>query len=425
VCLALAACAPAEPSRPDLILIVIDALRADVLERNAPHLAELARAGVVFERVVAPSSWTKTSMASILTGTDPGRHGVRGVEHALPPDPPALAGLLRAAGWRTLAVQTNPWLRPSFGFDAGFDRYEFSLSAPAPRVVEAALALLDEPDPQHRPVFVYLHFMDVHGPYRPDPAWFDAPPLEIEGQGPLPDREFELRYRRGELHGPEFDRRARALYEAEVRQLDAELGRLFEALRQRGRLDAAVLAITSDHGEAFGEHGEPTHGRNFYPEVYAVPLLLHAPGRVPAGLRVPALVRSIDIAPTLMILAGLEPPASVQGEPLLPLEPGAIQARVARGAVGLNDHAPDRDFSAVVTENRLYVRDKLGGRVEVYDLAADPGALRDLGAAHPDAAALAALEDGGGAAAAGPGRVEIDPGLRDQLESLGYLEPRE
>jgi arylsulfatase A-like enzyme len=265
--------------------------------------------------------------------------------------------------------------------------------------------------------------MDVHGPYRPDPAWFDEPPLAVAGR-PLPDRDFELRYRRGELRGPEFDRRARALYEAEVRQLDAELGRLFEALRQRGRLDAAVLAITSDHGEAFGEHGEPTHGRNFYPEVYAVPLLLHAPGRVPAGLRVAALVRSIDIAPTLLALAGLEPPASFQGEPLLPLTTGSIRARVARGAVGLNDHAPDRDFSAVVTEDRLYVRDKLGGRVEVYDLAADPGALRDLGAAHPDAARLAALEDGAGAEA-GPGRVEIDAGLRGQLESLGYLEPHE
>jgi arylsulfatase A-like enzyme len=144
---------------------------------------------------------------------------------------------------------------------------------------------------------------------------------------------------------------------------------------------------------------------------------------VPAGLRVPAQVRSIDLAPTLMALAGLEPPASFQGEPLLPLGSGAIRARVARGAVGLNDHAPDRDYQAVVTEDRLYVRDRLGGGVELYDLTADPGALRDLGAEHPDAARLAALEDAG--AAAGASRVEIDPGLRTQLEALGYLEGRE
>jgi hypothetical protein len=97
---------------------------------------------------------------------------------------------------------------------------------------------------------------------------------------------------------------------------------------------------------------------------------------------------------------------------------------VARGAVGLNDHAPDHDFQAVVTEDRLYVRDRLSGRVELYDLSADPGAQRDLGAAHPDAARLSALEDPGDGAAT-PGRVSIDPGLERQLEALGYLEPNE
>jgi arylsulfatase A-like enzyme len=412
---------------PDVVLVVIDTLRADALglygapRENAPHLAELARGGVVFENVVAPSSWTKTSMASILTGLDPARHGVRGVDHVLPAELPTLARLLRDAGWRTLGVQTNPWLHARFGFDAGFERYEFDFFGSADEVNARGLELLDA-ERGERPVFLYLHYMDVHAPYKPDRRWFDAPPLDVPGRGPLPDARLEALYRKRELGGPELDRRVRALYEAELRGLDDALGRLFEALRARGLLEGGVLVVTSDHGESFGEHGEVQHGRTFYPEVYAVPLVLHAPGRVPAGARIDARVRSIDVMPTLLALAGLALPEGVQGEPLLPMRPGAIRPRVARGAVGLNDQAPDRDLAAVVSDDRLYLHERRSGRVELYDLAADPGALRDLGPAHPDAARLAPLAEPDGAGAPVPGRVELDETSRQQLEALGYLD---
>lgn len=425
--LALSACGPS--GRPNLVLIVIDTLRADALglygaaQENAPHLAELAAKGVVFERVVAPSSWTKTSMASIFTGVDPSRHGVRGVKHRLPEELETVAEALQRAGYATFGVQTNPWLHSRFGFDAGFDQYEFAKFGSADEVNVRALELVDGVKGE-RPLFLYLHYMEVHAPYRPEAQWFSAPPLVVPGVGAVSDREFDERYRRRELRGPEYDRRARDLYEAELRGLDDAIGRLLSGLRKRGVLDGAALMVTSDHGESFGEHGQVAHGRTFYPEVYRVPLLLYAPGRAPAGARVGALVRSIDVPATLLAAAGLAIPASVQGTPLLPVAPEALESRIARGAVGLNDQAPDHDYAAVVTDDRLYIRDRRSGAVQLFDLSADPGALHDLGPGHPDAARLGRLADDG-AAAATPGTVELDDSSRRQLEALGYLDRSE
>jgi arylsulfatase A-like enzyme len=213
----------------------------------------------------------------------------------------------------------------------------------------------------------------------------------------------------------------RALYAAELRGLDDALGELFDALRAQGRLERAVLMVTSDHGESFGEHGQVVHGRTLYPEVCDVPLLVHAPGRVPAGVRVDAQVRTIDVAPTLLAFAGLPRVPGIQGEPLFPLDAGALEGRVARSAVGLNDSAPDQDFAAVASEGRLYILERRSGTVEFYDLRSDPGARLNLGRGHPEAARFAALlaED---TSAGASGGVQIDPALREELEALGYLE---
>lgn len=425
--LLIAGCARETAAPPDIVLVVIDTLRADSLppygapRENAPNLADFAQGAVVFGRVVAPSSWTKTSMASLLTGTNPSRHGVRGIFHALPGEIPTLARMLRDGGYRTLAVQSNPWLRARFGFNDGFDRYDFVRFGGADEVNDRAFTLLDEVQ-RERPLFLYLHYMDVHAPYRPGTRWFDEPALEVPGRGPVGDAELENLYRRQDLRGPELDRRVRALYDAELRELDDSLGRLFEALRKRGILERAVVVVTSDHGEAFGERGQVTHGRTFYPEVYAVPLFVRGPGTGPAGTRIDAQVRSIDIVPTILALAGLPPPPSVQGDPLLPMQPGAIRARVAHGAVGLNDQAPDQDFAAVVSDDRLYIRERRSGAVEFYDLRADPGALHDLGPNAPEAAQLAGLLDED-ASPVTPGRAELDGATREQLEALGYLDP--
>ena len=195
---------------------------------------------------------------------------------------------------------------------------------------------------------------------------------------------------------------------------------LFERLRAEGFLADSVTVVTSDHGEAFREHGTVEHGSNLYPEVTGVPLVFAGEGRVPSGLRVRTQVRSIDVAPTLLGLAGLDVPEGIDGETLLPMDGDALLDRVAIAAVGLNDFAPDRDYVSVTTRDHFYVRDRRSGAVEFYDLRVDPGALEDLGADHPEAARLSSLVPAESDANAQ--RTALDPATREQLRALGYLD---
>jgi arylsulfatase A-like enzyme len=411
----------AAPARPNLILVVVDTLRADrlpsygYLRPTAPFLEELARRGTVFERVIASSSWTKTAMASLFTASDPLVHGVRREFQALPEAATTLAEALRDAGYRTIGVNTNPWLTDRFGFDAGFETYESGAYADARAVNARALELVSD-SPQ--PFFLYLHYMDVHAPYTPDPRWVDGEALRLPGGEAIDDAALEQLYRKEGFDAPGTARRVQNLYEAQIRGLDDALRELAQGLENRGLLKDAVLVVTADHGEGFREHGTTEHGWNLYPEVHRVPLIAVAPGRIPAGERVAAQVRSIDIAPTLLALAGIPPPESFKGRSLWPLD--GLEDRVAIAAVGLTSYLPDTDNVAVITRDYLYVEERRHGGVELYDLRTDPGATRDLGRDHPAAARLAALLGAGETPLGDP--VELDAATRASLEALGYLD---
>lgn len=425
----LVSCQETRP-RPDIVFILIDTLRADHFpdhgrgDGSLPNLERLVQNGVVFDRVIAPSSWTKTSMASIVTSQDPARHGVRSVEDALPDWLATLAGELAGGGYHTIGVNTNPWLKARFGFDTGFAVYEtlklgdgsFTRGTQANRV---ALDRVEEA-PHGDPVFLYVHYMDVHAPYRPPAPVYSAPPISGPGGGAIPDDRLELLYRKGGLDAPGVQQRVLDLYGGEIRSVDAAIGELLEGLEGiRGSRDT-IHVVTSDHGESFREHGTTEHGWNLYPEVYEIPLVFHAPSRLPSGVRIEAQVRGIDVAPTLLSLAGIDAPASFEGEPLLPMKPGTIRDRIATGAVGLNDYLPNLDYVAVVTPDSLYLRERRNDRVEFYDLEADPGALDDLGPDHPRARLLAELEPLPGDTKAP--RETLDPETIEQLRSLGYIE---
>jgi arylsulfatase A-like enzyme len=424
VALALLAQGCGEPRRPNALLVVIDTLRADFLppyggaSETAPALAALARDGVVFERAVAPSSWTKTSMASLFTGRDPLEHGVLEVPGRLPGDLATLPQALWDAGYRTLGLNTNPWLRPQFGFDRGFERYETASMATAHEAAERALALLEPPS--DRPTFLFVHFFDPHAPYAPARAYFSEPPVALPGHGTLSDDDLSRRWLRRDLDAPEAEARVRALYRAEIRQTDAGVAALLDGLRAKGFLDDAVVAVTADHGEAFREHGRTMHGADLYPEVLHVPLLFHAPGRLPAGVRIPERIGTVDVAPTLLALLGIASPASFSGRPLLPMKPGALAGRAVVSSVGRNDVIPDRELVAVTFGRHLFVRERTSGRAELYDLDADPGATRDLGGGAPEAAALAAQADRPRRSA--PGDVQIAPETIEALKAVGYFQ---
>ena len=305
--------------RPNLVLILVDTLRADFttpygdVEGLTPELSRWASNGVLFERTRSQSSWTKISMASFMTSLWPHRHGIFAGADGLSEGAVTLAETLRDSGYLTYGVQTNGWLHQSFGFHQGFDRYLFPMGqgaqgipqpfiwSHADRVLEEGFRLIDAYD-DSAPLFLYLHFMDVHQ--------YASPP------------EFRA-----------YGRDSVGLYRASVRWVDDAVERVREKLDDAGLLDNTVMLFAADHGETFGEHGVHGHARNVLTPVVWVPLVFRFPFRT-EEVRISTQVRNIDIAPTLLQLAKIEIPPSFEGESLLPL--------IAAAGNGSSEIATDR-----------------------------------------------------------------------------------
>jgi arylsulfatase A-like enzyme len=271
-----------------------------------------------------------------------------------------------------------------------------------------------------KPFFLYLHYTDVHAPYHPSPEYFDEAPLEIDGMGVVSNYDLEKMYRQMEIDSPEIEARVRAMYAATVREMDAEIGWLMTALRKRKLLNNTVVVVTSDHGESFREHGTTRHGYNVYPEVVDVPLIVWSPTfPLPKG-RVKEQVRSIDIAPTLLDLAGIETPANYDGRSLLPADSAPLETRTATSVVGQHSKLPDRDVIAIRSDQHLYIHERREDLVEFYELTGDPGALKNLGRDHPRVPDYASLEPS--TSSEEPAQVQLDEKLQEMLRAVGYLE---
>jgi choline-sulfatase len=406
----------AEAPRPNLVLCVVDTLRADrttpygFTPDTTPELARWAARGVVFERALAQSSWTKISMASLFTSLWPRSHGVREVRDGLGDAARTLAEVLGDAGYQRYAVQTNGWLDQSFGFQQGFERYVFpagrgsvwdkpSVWPHVDRVLEETERLLAGRDPA-RPFFLYLHFMDVHE--------YAAPP------------EFKR-----------FGSDANGAYLAAVAWVDDGLRRVREALAAAGVAESTWIVLASDHGESLGEHGREGHARDLRAPVLHVPLLLVPPFPI-EPLRVAAQVRNLDIAPTLLELAGVATPASFEGASLLPLVTGeAAQGdRASFAALGAPLYVEASIEASVSDGGWSYARklpqDPQAGAELLYDLSVDPGENVDLATREPARAAelRARLDEhlaGAPVAGAVQPEVRIDPGIAERLRAMGYL----
>jgi arylsulfatase A-like enzyme len=435
---ALLACQPAAPpaeipqrlaalGRPNLVLIVVDTLRADWttpygFERDtSPELAGWAARGVLFERTRSQSSWTKMSMASLMTSLWPRSHGIREAKDGLGQSAVTLAEVLQEAGYATYGVQTNGWLHQSFGFQQGFDRYMFpkgggdsrlaraSVWPHAGNVYREAVRLLDAHD-RERPFFLYLHFMDVHE--------YAAPPS------------FQT-----------FGTDSRGSYLAAIRWVDDAVRRVREKLAAAGYLESTVMVLAADHGETFGEHGVHGHARNVLTPVVWVPLVFRLPFRV-EPVRVATQVRNVDLAPTLLDLVGIPAPAGFEGRSLVPLLTGAATEpdRAAFAALGV-PLFPDASVQAAVSDGTwTYARNAAPdpddesayegravapGAEYLFDRRVDPGENVNLVAReaahakrkreqltqHLAAEPAGVVEEG----------VRIDPGIAERLRAMGYL----
>jgi choline-sulfatase len=425
-------------SPPNLVIVLIDTLRADHTsvygaERDTtPFLARLASQGVVYEQARAQSSCTFSSVGSILTGRSPrlflgqpgGRLGfVAGV--------PTLQELLRARGYRTLAVSASTVVRKSQGkhnrhggFDVGFDEFaEDCQSQRAGCVTAAALAAATAVAPA-APFFLYAHYVDPHSPYVPAPRFRRR---FAEGGGELRKwvREGELAPVRDFVRkgGPRVEmtpaelRHIRALYDEDILTVDDGVRELVDGLEALPGGRETIYVVLADHGEEFLEHGGVYHCSTTYEEQLRTPLVLVGPGVVPG--RDARVAQNLDVMPTLLDLLGVD-------RSHLPLEGRNLLEPLAAGEAAPLAFA-SQDLWRSVTDGRFKIVLEVKTRAaRLYDLQADPGETRDVAEANrPEfrrlwKALVAHLDATEGGISNTRSMKAMDESLK-QLRALGYL----
>jgi arylsulfatase len=419
----------APPQR--VVLISVDTLRADHLgsygygRLTSPGIDALAREGILFEDVSAPSPWTLPSHASLLTGLYPSRHGLKAHDRYLPSTVPTLAALLGRAGFVTAGVVNSYNLGPRFGLDRGFQEFLYveelaDQVEPSTRITEQAMAWLR----QHRDrrLFLFVHYYDVHSDYRSRPRYEEQFVSPYRGVADGTTAQL-MAYREGRVR---LEGRDAAhlidLYDAGIRQMDDELQRLFAFLRDEKLLDDTLLILTSDHGEEFLERGGVLHGRTQFQEVMRVPLLMRGPG-LPAGRRDPAPASLLDVMPTVLGFLHIDAPASLDGEDLS--RQGEPARRAGRYLFGEADHYnAEPDVTRAVRHRSFKLHfNRLTGQRELFDLAHDPGERLDRTASEPAMAAelKAHLERFMQIRGEAAPPARLTPEEIEKLRSLGYL----
>jgi arylsulfatase len=388
--------APAPEERTSVLLVTIDALRADHLgvygytRNTSRHLDALAREGTVFD--YAYTYWPKTrgSFVALLSGRRDSQTGYSKTHPALLGFNPTLASVLQAAGYRTAAIVDNGNVAAAHGYGKGFETYretwqEAALATEMDRtraITEGGVRFLREA-PRDRPFLLWLHYVNPHAPYTPPPP-HDAAFLDDEARaGP------RLPVVSG-FHGgipkqwavPGQDRLGYyvAQYDGEVAVADEQVGTVLEALRQAGRWERTMVVVTSDHGESLGEHGYYfDHGQNLFDPTLRIPLVVSVPG-ARRGARTEALASTLDLVPTILDAVKVSYPPDLAGRSLL----GAV-----KGGAGGWDRVfarSDRNLTASFDRRHKVVATPGAKepRLALYDRAADPGETRDLARARPD-----------------------------------------
>ncbi|HLK10090.1 MAG TPA: sulfatase [Candidatus Binatia bacterium] len=444
---------PAPTAAPNVVLIVVDTLRADRLGcygyggAHTPRIDALAAEGTRYADTFAQASWTRPSFATIFTSLYPSSHGAVHKADSLPDRVDTVAEVLARAGYYTVGFPDNANISPAFNFGQGFAEYHYLAPAlffhadetaaeltlysglrlvrerflaramdvhhyyqPAEVVTAAVERWLDSPAARQRPFFLFVHYMDPHDPYFVHP---------FDGEGyarvanPNPPASVAEQYRR--------------LYDGELAYLDEHLGALFDDLARRGLFDGSLIMLTGDHGEEFQEHGGWWHGTTLYDEQTHVPLIVKPPQGGARGRVVDGLTTSLDIAPTILAAARVPVPAAMQGN-VLPLDDAPV---AGRERVFSETDLEGNVVQAVRTPTWKFITANPGNPrglkpEELYDLARDPGEHTDLAAQEPAeretlraALGRSLLE---ARAHAGSGQqTDVDAVTQERLRALGYV----
>ena len=393
--------------RPPIVLVSLDTLRADCLGRTAadgrplmPNLKAFARESVTFTRATTPLPFTLPSHMSMLTGLEPVVHGVLGNKTTLPEHIDTLAELLHRSGYATVGVVSNEWLEGGFGFSRGFDSYDRIPHGAtcAPRVNEAAFSAVATLAAGPKPFFLFLHYNDAHCdfqtietntlPYLAAPETRhalgadDATASFCDDKGTCACAFLLAADREKRVIPPERIAALLACYHAGVRQLDTDLAALFSRLKALRVFDRSLIIVTSDHGEEFREHGLFLHSQP-YQETIAVPLLVKLPGGRRSGARRDGLVSIADLTPTILDVADVPTGGRYQGSSLLPtIDKGAA----VHHEIVSRDKLRKQRWALQTARHKL-VWDEATGRLELYDLGADPDERKNLAGKSPAMAA--------------------------------------
>lgn len=434
----LTGCDRDAPERPrNVVLVIADTLRADKLSVQGgppgatPHLDALAAAGVRFTRANAHAPWTLPSIASLLTSLHPLEHGAGGRVPeftGLDASVTTLPDVLRARGLQSHAIVNVTFLDPqTFGVTRGFDAVDqvsfennVDLRA-ATATTNAALAWLDGQREARRPFLLLVHYFDPHAVYAPPAHYREVWAAESDKKSAwtFGTRDEMVALRAGQLDlSRDILARAERLYEGEVAYLDAEVGRLFAGLEERGLMRDTAVVFTADHGEEFLEHGSFEHGHSLFEELLHVPLIVRAPGWAPRVVE--DRVRLVDVAPTICELLDVAPPDSFVGQSLVGLARGTERGSRTVLAHGNFWRAPLSSW----TEGGWKLILDAGGAARLYHLDVDPGEQRDLVEAEAQRletmrarlveaqAAMATLARGG--------RAALTADQQRALSGLGY-----
>ncbi len=419
----------AERDDTNVLFILVDTLRAERMsaygyERDTtPFLSELVSTGIRFDRHIAQSSWTKSSMASLWTSLNPIRSGVTKFNHALSPDVTMPAEILSEAGFKTVGLYRNGWVHGYFGFDQGFEKY----FRPAGAAVDPAVKRM-------RPNAVFrgsdehvmgdtIEFLRIHGD---SSRWFLYLHL-MDLHEYTYDEESAL-----------FGNTVSDLYDNSIRRTDWVLSSLYGYLGQEGLLDKTIIVVLSDHGEAFGERGFEGHAREVFPETTETPFIISLPFALPEGVVITSRTANVDVWPTLFDLLGLPHDREIDGQSryneLLAAARGTAAAGVQEdfAMAFLDEHwghpgTRRKPAISVLDGPYRYVagRDHSGRAFEVL-LSEEDGQAVDHSAEYPEITErlreLAALELKK-TAVFETETFELDEMQLDQLRALGYELP--
>jgi arylsulfatase A-like enzyme len=364
------------PPKANVFVIVLDTARADsftTFNERVPigaRLDSLARDSIVFDELRAPSSWTRASVATLITGLSQARHQVFDRLHPLSPRLTTLQSHLRENGYVTLAWSTNANILPVWGFADGFDMF---VDAGVPdwqrdkTDASAVFALVRAHLEANSDLtaFYYLHFMDPHSPYLP-------PKANLRKVMALSRRHPEIvpapvrAAVRGGAARVDYQR-----YLAEIHDFDEQVGSFLDLLKEIGQYEGSLVLLVSDHGEEFLDHGGQYHGQNLYEESLLVPGILKLPGNERAGTRIERAVGLADLLPTITSGLGLSQPLGIEGKDVLGSE-GPELPQIARLILD------DRRMATVKYRGWKLIVDYITGEQELYNLIEDPAETRNL-----------------------------------------------